>query len=321
MTPSEREEALERQIAEELDEFNAELTLGYRVDTAKKTATARIMDVVRAALSVETGTPPESQGRDGVDFTLVGYVSRTTDYPTLYPDDSDLPIALYAKVPRGGPRATAIGSEPTLDLGSYTILREAVLEYLDEFIIEDDVAEESIFYDAIKAAAAEIERLRAPMVETGTTMEWFAGAFQEAERRACELVEFSHQREEMADVFMDLWHTVIGTAAPSDTAAIESPSEPDALGICERALSALDRLMGDTDSDNEDDPDLIACQGLADLVMDLRARAALRATPVVSNPSERLARDIVLAVIGMPRIKPHPDLVAKVVFLLRQEGR
>ena len=32
---------------------------------------------------------------------------------------------------------------------------------------------------------------------------------------------------------------------------------------------------------------------------------------------ERLAREIVLAVTGTPRIKPHPDLVAKVASLLR----
>ena len=52
----------------------------------------------------------------------------------------------------------------------------------------------------------------------------------------------------------------------------------------------------------------------------LLRRTPANAQPTKSDAMERIARDIVMAVIGMPRIKPHPDLVAKVVSLLRQEG-
>lgn len=59
-------EALEKAIVVELDEFNAELVIGYRVDTAKAVATKRIMEVVRAALSEHEGWRPiKSAPKDG----------------------------------------------------------------------------------------------------------------------------------------------------------------------------------------------------------------------------------------------------------------
>ncbi len=60
--------------------------------------------------------------------------------------------------------------EPAPEFQSdYELLRDAILENLDDCIQEDDVAEVAIFIAAIERAGAEIKRLSAPALRASET--------------------------------------------------------------------------------------------------------------------------------------------------------